>query len=81
MRGGLTEFIILLASNFNNFPLACKVRPPFPKAALHFQSDFYLPAVAHGLAFNPVGAAGVGAGVGWFGLAWLAGASIIVRAF
>jgi len=31
-----------------------------------------LPAVAYGLVFNPVGAAGVGTGVGWFGLAWLA---------
>lgn len=41
--------------------------------------DFY------GFVFNPVGAAGfvvvvVGAGVGWFGLAWLAEASTIVRA-
>ena len=33
-----------------------------------FEFDFYLPAVAYGLVFNPVGAAGVGTGVGWFGL-------------
>ena len=44
-----------------------------------------LPAVVHGLVVNPVGAAGfvvvvAGAGVGWFGLAWLADASTIVRA-
>ena len=43
--------------------------------------DFDLPAVAHDLVFNPVGAAGVGAGVGWFGLAWLAAASTMFRAF
>jgi hypothetical protein len=53
-----------------------KKRPSFPKAALRFQ--FSLPAVGHGL-----DAAGVGAGVGWFGLAWLpngamAGASAAV---
>jgi hypothetical protein len=44
------------------------------------QFDFY------GLVVNPVGAAGfvvvvAGAGGGWFGLAWLAEASTIVRAF
>ena len=39
-----------------------------------------LPVVVHGLVVNPVGAAGVGAGVGWFGLAWLAEVSTIVRA-
>lgn len=44
--------------------------------------DFNLRAVAHVLVFNPVGAVGlvvviVGAGVGWFGLAWLAAASTI----
>ncbi len=36
--------------------------------------DFY------GLVVNPVGAAGVGAGVGWFGLAWLVAASAMIRA-
>jgi hypothetical protein len=38
--------------------------------------DFSLPAVAHGL-----DAAGVGAGVGWFGLAWLAPESTMIRVF
>ena len=43
------------------------------------------PAVAYGLVANPVGAAGfvvvvVGAGVGGFGLAWLAEVSTMVRA-
>src|SRR5208282_5322351 len=34
----------------------------------------------YGLVVNPVGAAGVGAGVGWFGLAWLAGSSTLLGA-
>lgn len=39
-------------------------------------SGFYF----YGLTFNPVGAVGVGAGVGWLGLAWLAAVSTIRRA-
>ena len=56
-------------------PPAHKKQPPFLEAVAF--SDLILsPTVAHGFGV----AAGVGAGVGGFGLAWLAEVSTIVRA-